>query len=272
MPYSPEMLRAAREMYRYVPARLVEAGGKEPRFEWAAEDIHLRLVPDCPAQRQWNDSNFRVRCSSVALDDFHEGLLNGAVESDLLHGLASSVFWGFASGSDGIIRVERALGKARCLAVGRGGPVSSRRIGPQRAKETISLISQARDLLAQGDMGAALACAMNIQFLGMSFASKLLMFMRPSAAVVFDSVIARSLEHAPSNSLRAIASEAKRYSQLSRGRAYSSWCEYCSETAFKMSRLGDDFEWTDWNGLRQVWRAVDIERAIFALAAKQNLA
>jgi hypothetical protein len=195
---SPEELRSSRGTYRYLPARLIDACGKEPIFEWAGEGIHLRLVPNCPEQTQWDDSNFRVQCSSVALDEFHERLLNSAFESELLHGLASCYFWGFVSGSDGVIRIKRALVRSRWLAVGRGASESFRRIAPQRVKEIIALISQARELLAQGDTGAALACAMNIQFLGLSFASKLLMFMRPSTAVVFDSVIARSLELTPS--------------------------------------------------------------------------
>jgi hypothetical protein len=173
------MLREARENYRYVPARLVTALG-EPDLAWADHDIDLKLVRDCPTQAQWNDANFRARHSSIGIDNFHSALLNGSRQTDLLHGLVSTVFWGFASGSDGVIRQERALGKARCVPNGRGAPGSPRRIRPQAVFEIVRHMIEARQLLAEKNPGAALLLAMKVQFLGMSFASKLLMFMNPT--------------------------------------------------------------------------------------------
>jgi hypothetical protein len=127
---------------------------------------------------------------------------------------------------------------------------------------------EARQLLAEKNPGAALLLAMKVQFLGMSFASKLLMFMNPTAAVVYDSVIARYLQAGSFGSLGWLANDPKSQNRRAQSGVYNNWCAYCIDTANEMNRHGS--EWIDWDGSRQVWRAVDVERAVFALVGRDG--
>src|SRR5262245_625534 len=120
---SPEKLRAARNRYRYVPAHLIESINGEPDLIWG----NLRLVRKLPSRTDWENAEIRKCYASVGIDSYHAKLLNQNTERALLHGLASTVFWGYASGLDGRYRIERAIAKTRMLIEGRQkAPAQSR--------------------------------------------------------------------------------------------------------------------------------------------------
>jgi hypothetical protein len=182
---SPSELKAAREKYQYVPARLIRAhNDREPDLNWKS----LKLVMDIPRDWDSGDQNIRSQYSSIQLDDFHCSLLQSESEYDLMHGLLSVVFWGFASGTDGRIRSNRALARAKAVVDGRTN-------APQQPDaDIIAHLKKCRQLLRGSQIAEALREATQIKFLQMAFASELLTFMAPNLAAVYDDVISKQLQ------------------------------------------------------------------------------
>ncbi len=184
-------------------------------------------------------------------------LLNGNSDEDLLHGLASTVFWGYASGADGRFHVARAVAKTKALAKG------YRNVPAQHRSDILRCLRTARDRMKAGNTEEALLKAMGIKFLGMSFASKVLMFMDPSKTAVYDSIIGKRLSNGSNKTLRDMAvSTSLSTNRKKQAKAYARWCAYCVEEAAKMNQVGK--RWKDWDNSEQAWRAVDVERAFFA--------
>ena len=177
-------LKATRETYQYVPARLIRAtNDREPDLNWKS----LKLVMDIP--KGWDSGNHDIRSqySSIELDEFHYSLLQSEREYELIHGLLSIVFWGFASGTNGRINSKRALRRAEAIVIGR------KNAPPQPDADIISHIKKCRQLLNASQIALAFREATQIKFLQMAFASKLLTFMAPNLAAVYDDVISKQL-------------------------------------------------------------------------------
>jgi len=187
---TPSEFKAARERYAYVPARLVRVGESEHAD---LSCFGLRLRKDVPEgwQARLKEARLKgqpVSISSLQLDDFHRGLLRSDDEDDLLHGLLSVVFWGFASGADGRLRLNRALARAAAIAHGR------RNAPPQPRETVVRQLRRTGELLAEpAAIEAAFSTALEIKFLQMAFASKLLMFTQPKTMAVYDRVISLQL-------------------------------------------------------------------------------
>jgi hypothetical protein len=93
---TPQELKSGREKYGYIPARLVRANeGSAGDITWGP----LTLKKDVPENWQSGGPIFRSTYSSLALDSFHQTLLNAEDEESLIHGLLSVVFWGYVSGT-----------------------------------------------------------------------------------------------------------------------------------------------------------------------------
>jgi hypothetical protein len=125
-------------------------------------------------------------------------------------------------------------------------------------------LKSARSFIKSGDVGRALFELMKIRYIGMSFASKIVMFMNPSIAAVYDSVISERLKKYPELKylyVKVIGTTEKEKTRQCE--IYSKWCEFCANTAQKQNACGDI--WIDWDSKKNVYRAVDIERAFFAL-------
>jgi hypothetical protein len=257
-------LKSAREKYRYVPARLVRPvdAGSNAALAWKS----LRLVTDVPSN--WRNADDTAKYSSFELDEFHRKLLNSDKDEDLMHGLLSVVFWGFASGTQGRITAERALSKCRAIINGR------QNAKPQASEEIISHLGRARELLNGSHISDALLEAMKIKFVKMSFASKVLAFMKPAIAAVYDDVISSRLMKSTESILRNMYVSTK-LTQSHKARSdqankYEDWCHWCSEEAEALKR--QNVRWTDWNGKEKDWRALDVERAFFALGRGEEAA
>jgi hypothetical protein len=122
-----------------------------------------------------------------------------------------------------------------------------------------------REAAVAGRWYDALKAIMSINHLGMSFASKVLMFLAPSSAAVYDSVIAEKLQalaEKNGNWHPMVVNVLGNYSSQ-KGEAYQAWCDFCSEKAARLNEVGS--KWTAMNGSEHLWRAVDVERALFAL-------
>jgi hypothetical protein len=253
-----EELKFARDRYRYVPARLVQGvNGGSIGITWKS----LILVQDVPPDWQSADATARARYSSFELDEFHRVLLNSNEQEHLMHGLLSVVFWGFASGSDGRINAERALARSRAIVHGRANS------SPQPSNDIIYHLREARQALNASSISEALQHATKIKFLGMSFASKVLTFMRPTTAAIYDDVISSRLRDYADPNLRNMYVSMRlansREAKMHQANKYEEWCHWCSQTSITLNNRG--ILWTDWNGIERTWRAVDVERAFFAL-------
>jgi len=177
---TPAELKAAREKYAYVPARLIRASGAAAaELSWKS----LNLIVDIPIKWDAGHKEIRSQYSSWGLDEFHRGLLQSDDEEELFHGLLSVVFWGFASGSNGRLNAPRALSRARAILIGR------KRSSPQAANDIVSHLRRGRELLKASKFAEALVEVEQIKYLQMAFASKVLTFMEPQAAAVYDEVI-----------------------------------------------------------------------------------
>jgi hypothetical protein len=175
--------------------------------------------------------------------------------------LLSVVFWGFSSGVDGRLNTQRALSRAKAVVFGR------KNARPQPEDEIIAHIKRSRELLNISRIAEALLEAEQIKYLQMSFASKLITFMNPAAAAIYDAVISLRLEKETDPELRRLFVSTdmptSKSAKTSHAKAYAAWCEWCAKKAGDLNAQGA--KWLDWNGTANSWRAVDIERAFFAL-------
>ncbi|WP_312548710.1 hypothetical protein [Massilia sp.] len=252
-------MRALRAQYAYPPGCLKPTTRQDVKVLAVGS---LRLTVVSPTTAEWARTDVRAGYSSVALDRFHTGLLMSDDAQERQHGLLSCVTWGFISGVDLLIKPGRALGKAGSLLKGAGAGKP-----PQQPEQVAALLDNARQAAGKGDLATALLACLRIKFIGPAFATKLVMKMRPDIAVVLDSVInARLLGHADPE-LSAIhgpmtppSSERAREHLVSR---YLQWCNWCTRQAQALNAQGGS--WRDWDGAEHPWRAVDVERAFFAM-------
>jgi hypothetical protein len=99
-------------------------------------------------------------------------------------GYLSTVFWGYYSGQDGVLRVPRAQSRVRLALIGiRDGRIG----GVERAGCTIR---DALDLLDSNRCGDALSLLSELPQLRPAFASKVCAFLAPTKCGVIDSIIA----------------------------------------------------------------------------------
>jgi hypothetical protein len=109
---TPDELKSGREKYTYIPARLVRVSDDSvAKITWKSLTLDVNLPPDWAT----GDPEIRKRYSSLMLDMFHHNLLNSEHDEDLMHGLLSIVFWGFASGTNGRVNGMYALAKSRTI-------------------------------------------------------------------------------------------------------------------------------------------------------------
>jgi hypothetical protein len=204
-----------------------------------------------------SDPTKRQAYSSLKLDNFHSELLTSDNAQALLHGLLSVVFWGYVSGTDRRIHAERALKRTRWHL---DGKINS---PPQQTEEIIFKLKSARALLEKEKVSDALLEVIRIKFLGLAFASKVLTFMNPRVAAVYDEVISRRLEKHPSVALNKLANGQKLTNKIDQANLYAEWCSWCRQKAEALNRVG--VSWRDWDCTENAWRAVDAERAFYAL-------
>ena len=228
-------IAAARNIYSYIPAKFVVWENENPDLAWS--DLRLKISIPTSSRNDWINPDIRRQFSSIELDGCHKELLSSDRPNDRLHGLLSVVFWGYASGSDGIIRPSRALGKARIIIDGH------RRSRPQDQDEIQLHLIKTLELVKGEDFHGALLSAMKIKFLGMSFSSKIIAFMAPEKAVVYDSVIASILKEYNSVLHVDPSENGNRHTQA---KIYADWCDDCRKKSEELNQK--KIQWTDWDG------------------------
>lgn len=250
-------LQEARNRYSYVPARLITSTSGAPLISLTDRDL-LMNVPD-----NWQHGGSDVRCkfSSIELDAFHTTLLNSPSAEDLMHGLVSVVFWGNASSAKGREQSRFAFERARRI------PEGKNKESPQDRLEIVNHLRRARALLGEKRISEALFEVMHIKHLRMSFGSKVLTFMNPTLAAVYDKRISEFLQRQTAEELRRmfIDTQAPPSNAMKRRQSevYAQWCRWCATKADALNKTA--IQWVDWNGSSHRWRAVDVERALFTL-------
>jgi hypothetical protein len=174
-------------------------------------------------------------------------------------GLASVVYWGHLSRNHGIAAIQAA----------------------KAIEANAGILSRVAAHVDQGRLGDALVLTGELPAIGStSFGSKVIAFLAPEAAGVFDEQIYEYLARCVSGlETRAEArwigrstardawpafgqlTKRKKHARIASG--YAGWCSFLSETAAELTRS----EAPAPHGLL-AWRAVDVERAIFHLASR----
>jgi len=144
MNMTPDDLKIARKSYGYIPARLIRVSDDHAaKVTWKS----LKLDIDVPHNWATGDPKIRTRYSSQELDTYHDQLLNSERDDDLLLGLLSVVFCGYASGVDGRVNPMFALSRSRRILCGR------KNVSPQKVEEVIAHLRRARELLKTSRSG-----------------------------------------------------------------------------------------------------------------------
>ncbi len=251
-----ETLEVMRTSYNYPPATLMHVEGPGSQSIEIPQGKHI--APDVSRLKGWSTSARPCSTSSVDVDRHHHALLWSTSESDQITGLLSVQFWGFYSGADGRHRSGRALARAKQVI---NGKKNSKRTP---LDEILDRFGSVRTLVTQEKFGDAILDAMKLPGFGMSFASKLVAFLCPEKAGVYDSVVAALIHQNqrlfPPGLWTDLKSLARKQEKKD---VYEKWCHFCSNTAERLNH--DRSVWMDWDGIKHPWRAVDVERAIFAI-------
>lgn len=195
--------------------------------------------------------------SSFKLDEYHRGLLNSSNSSEVLLGVASVTFWGFAQGRGGRHTTNRALGRARNVA-GQG------KRGGDAEHIIIEAVGRILSLIEDGRRQEAILEAMTLKHHGLAFGSKLLAFCAPESECVYDEVISLRLEKDSDPRLRQLHVATRgQHNLAAKSSAYAGWAALCTAKAEELNLKG--MMWRDWDGSERIWRAIDVERAFFAL-------
>lgn len=244
---SPPLLRGARESYRYPSAYLsapVDARLDPTQFTFARP---LEAVPGPKLM------------STAQLDHYHGELLNSSEDEDVALGICSVIWWGNYL-VKGHPRASRAEVRVRWFLV--GNPRSQASIARTGTGPVARIVREARRLLDEDRYGDALAAICQIPWLSIAFGTKVLAFLMPTKAGVYDVHISRAM---------GIANELRPTGHVSANgrRAFGAYCAQLIDVANRMNG-SPDMMWTDTDGLRYPWRAVDVERAIFAFVTSMT--
>jgi hypothetical protein len=248
--------KAGRDSYSYPPGRLIRS--QESGSIKLTESLYVSALFPTKIQWQKQRSNF----SSKELDQYHNSLLLSNNIEDVVLGVCSVQFWGYLSGKNGAMSEGRALARTHWFLNGREGEQGN------SATEIYNKVVSARKFIHLLKIKEALRELMSLRYLGMSFASKVLAFISPEKCAVYDSLIAELLK----NSAAPIHREMYIRPHLPEAKSseiYEKWCAYCSDLANYMNSH-PLYYWTDWSGVNNPWRAVDIERSLFHYSMDQK--
>lgn len=199
------------------------------------------------------------------LEEHHYNLLRSANDKKAILGYLSVVYWGHYSGKNGIPRGSRALARVRLAHFGafrlRNG--SRERINGVEdigLAACAQLIGRAAIHVDAGRCGEALRTLCDLPGLQFAFASKVVAFLLPDRCGVIDSVIA---EKCPGLGFVVDRNGYIRNNGRN-ANAYETYCATLVEKALALNALGEKFQWTDRDGKKYSWRAIDVERAIYS--------
>lgn len=250
--FTPEQLQGFRASYSYPKAymRIAKKGeaGDVQLFEGGPMAIFCR-----PAESEVTD---------LCLDRYHQGLLcpkkpeqpgQPDQQTQVVLGLASVIYWGFYTFGHNF-----AVNRVNWFLQGRpphGNPVCP--------NEAVRCLQTARSHAKTGHMGQAISALSGLNQLSRTpFASKVIAFLDPDKAGVYDNRIRNGLHQDPyplsiRNGVGSVRTV--RYQQR-----YQAWCEYLQQVAGLLNEGKEDRTWSCAGDIEECWRPLDVERALFA--------
>jgi hypothetical protein len=206
----------------------------------------------------------RKFASLTAMENHHRTLLRSEDDARAVLGYLSVLYWGHYSGQRQRSLGPRALSRVRLAKEGadrrRNGHVERiRGVADLGVPVVAAKIRRAVGLVDTGQYGEALKALSYLPQLNFAFASKVCAFILPERCGVIDSVIAAAYPHLgferdPGGYVRNNKTNADRYTK---------YCEFLAAEASKLNAKGHDFRWRDLDGAMRLWRAVDVERAMY---------
>jgi hypothetical protein len=211
------------------------------------------------------DRYFHTRPGHItdrALDAFHGDLLRSSSPADVRDGCASAIYWGFITRNEPFARLSATRFYHRNSAVAVVAGVCN------SASECLA----SRWGVALGSLGGLLGLGR------MPFASKVITFLDPANAGVYDNRINKFLLDHP-RLCSAIMNPVGPAPVDANGRMtepvtapatwqrYQIWCRRLQQARDDLNTHVAPSSWKCTESLPQQWRAVDVERAIFRLAA-----
>lgn len=203
--------------------------------------------------------------TDLSLDNYHLGMLRSMAPADTYLGCASVIYWGFITYGAGfsLVRLHRFIGLA------------PHHLGANPLMTSIAANDANADSRA-GNWGGAIGRFGGVPSLGqLPFASKVIAFLDPSNAGVYDNRINNFLAADPLGAILFGPTGAwpsrqgimvnPRVTRVIAQQFYQRWCLRLQQLRDALN--GDKVTWRCTETVRQQWRAVDVERALFWLAA-----
>lgn len=200
--------------------------------------------------------------STRDLDSHFHRLLRSNNENDKLLGYLGIIYWGHYSGAAGRTTRGRAMSKTLLAYNGqtRTGQmrcVLDADIGLGGAAEWID---DAAASIAQNEYGYAVRTLAVLPGIGFAFATKICAFLDPERCGVADSVIA---ERHPDFGFALDAGQNIKNTVGNRAQ-YDQYCVCLQDMARDLNAAPPAYSnWTDRDGIKQCWRALDVERALY---------
>lgn len=209
--------------------------------------------------------------TSIQFDEALCALLRSSDEHSVRRGVASVVYWGYLTFSP-----EYAKRRVTWLVAPRGGKGVALGVAA-----VVDHVRDAIECVDTGRSGDALRAIGRIAQLSRTpFASKVIAFTKPESVGIYDNRIGKALVDPPRGCNPHIVSWIRSITStfdVARGvgfvserrvqRRFENWCRVLEQTANELNDFGTGFRWQDEQAGAQVWRAIDVERAIFAAVA-----
>jgi hypothetical protein len=229
-----------RNSYSYPNVRLVAS--RTPT-EFKISD-HLWAEPD--------ESKIKYS-TDLELDNYHNKLLSSADPEENLLGTASIIFWGFYT-----FKRKYAMNKLQWHLTGTKFRESST---PELISSVLSKINETPH------PGEALSHLSKVSQLGsIPFASKVISFLRPNSAGIYDNQIHNGLMRSDWYEISNLNTSIGPVSNKTVHEGYARWCILLKKIADDLNKHianGEKWEWTDPIKGKNIWRALDVERAFF---------
>ena len=193
--------------------------------------------------------------TDLDLDNYHYSLLRSNIREEQLLGLASVLYWGYYTFGHNYacVRVDRLINGYKIFP-------------PTTMQEANDRIQRIITLTNHGALGRAIGTLSGVSQLNQTpFASKVIAFISPSVAGIYDNRINNGLVNEAwafqfSGGIGNIKSKTVQ-------KSYQSWCSYLSLIASQINlgiEHGNDWSWSCGSDNERKWRALDVERSLFS--------
>lgn len=236
-----DQLVKLRNLYDY-PRAFCEVSKTPTEFK-ISENVWLK--PVAPKDGEVTD---------LELDNYHFKLLHSKDPVNNLVGTCSVIYWGYYTFSQ-----NYAFERVRRHLRGYRGKVGTT---PSSIHSVLKSVKANRT-----NLGKALSELENVSQLGRTpFASKVVALMYPEIAGIYDNQIAKGLARHDWEITKKFLGGVGEVSSSTIQQKYAEWCDFTRKIAENLTAgisSGEKWSWKDPKGQQNIWRAIDVERAMF---------